>query len=139
MSGFEVVGVVLGALPLLITGLEHYAEGIHTIKNMWDYEAVVSHLVSEFMLSEGIFRHSCQELLVPILPDIEAARLLEGGSPDWENPGLNKRLREHLGPDYEIYTRAVRHLKRRIELFTRKLGLDKSTMLVSVVYEASLA
>ena len=134
MSGFEVVGVVLGALPLLITGLEHYAEGIHTIKNMWDYEAVVNHLVSEFMLSEGIFRHSCQELLVPILPDIEAAKLLEGGSPDWEDPGLDKRLREHLGPDYEIYTRAVRHLKRRIELFTRKLGLDKSTMLVSHRY-----
>jgi hypothetical protein len=27
MSGFEVIGVVLGVLPLLISGLEHYNDG----------------------------------------------------------------------------------------------------------------
>lgn len=64
MSGVEVVGVVLGAVPLLISGLEHYGDGIRTIKNMWDYEAVVEHLVIEFRLAHGIFWHSCQELLV---------------------------------------------------------------------------
>lgn len=28
MSGFEVAGLVLGTVPLLINGLEHYAEGV---------------------------------------------------------------------------------------------------------------
>ena len=130
MSGFEVVGVVLGAIPLLISGLEHYADRIHTMKNMWDYEAIVNHLVTEFMLSQSIFRHACQNLLVHILPDVEAAKLLEGGMPEWEDRSLDKRLREHLGPNYQVYTRAVRNLKRRIDLFTRKLGLDTKTMLV---------
>ena len=135
MSGFEVVGVVLGAIPLLISGLEHYAEGIHTIKNMWDYEAVVRHLVTEFMLSQGILRHSCQDLLMPILPDTEATKLLEGGAPNWEDEDLAKRLREFLGPDYEVYVRTVRNLNRRIEFFTRKLALDTRTMLVSRGYQ----
>lgn len=27
MSGFEIVGVVLGVVPLLISGLEHYKDG----------------------------------------------------------------------------------------------------------------
>lgn len=28
MSGFEVVGVVLGSIPLLISALEHYSNGV---------------------------------------------------------------------------------------------------------------
>jgi hypothetical protein len=28
MSGFEVAGLVLGALPLLIVALEHYSDGV---------------------------------------------------------------------------------------------------------------
>lgn len=131
MSGFEVVGVVLGAIPLLISGLEHYAEGIHTIKNMWNYEAVVCHLAVEFRLSQSIFRHSCEDMLMPILPDTEAAELLEGKSPKWNDPGLDQQLRERLGPDYEVYTRYVRNLRRQIEHFSRKLKLDQGTMSVS--------
>jgi hypothetical protein len=30
MSGFEIAGVVLGSLPLLIVGLEHYSDGVST-------------------------------------------------------------------------------------------------------------
>jgi hypothetical protein len=28
MTGFEVVGVVLGSIPLLISALEHYSDGV---------------------------------------------------------------------------------------------------------------
>jgi len=28
MSGFEIAGVVLGSLPLIISALEHYGEGV---------------------------------------------------------------------------------------------------------------
>lgn len=28
MSGFEVAGVVLGAIPLVISALEHYGDGV---------------------------------------------------------------------------------------------------------------
>lgn len=136
MSGFEVVGVVLGAIPLLISGLEHYAEGIRTMKTMWNYEAVVNHLVVEFRLSQSIYRHSCEDLLMPILPDIEAAKLLEGESPIWNDPVLDKQLCERLGTDYDVYTRYVRNLRRRIEHFSRKLGLDQVTM--SVSYDVQL-
>lgn len=130
MSGTEVVGFVLGAIPLLISGLEHYADGIHTMKNMWDYDAVVTHLVGEFRLAQAIFRHSCQELLMHILPDSEAAKLLDGASPNWDDSELDKKLREQLGSDYQAYLHAVGGLRRRLTLFTRKLGLDETTMLV---------
>lgn len=28
MSGFEIVGVVLGSVPLVVAALEHYADGV---------------------------------------------------------------------------------------------------------------
>ena len=131
MSGIEVVGIVLGSIPLLISGLEHYAEGIRTIKNMWEYEAVIDHLITVFTLDQAIFRHSCQELLMPILSDTQAAELLDGASPQWENKDLDQRLQKRLGTDYSAYTRSVRMLTRKMKLFVRKLGLDEKTMLVS--------
>lgn len=131
MSGIEVVGIVLGSIPLLISGLEHYAEGIRTMKNMWDYEAVIDDLVTGFRFDQTIFRHSCQELLMPILSDTQAAELLDGASPKWEDKDLDRRLQKRLGADYQGYTRSVRMLTRKMKLFVRKLGLDEKTMLVS--------
>lgn len=31
MSGFEIAGAVLGSLPLIISALEHYSDGVHII------------------------------------------------------------------------------------------------------------
>lgn len=131
MSGIEVVGIVLGSIPLLISGLEHYADGIRTMKNMWEYEAVIGHLVTIFTLDQAIFRHSCQELLLPVLSDTQAAELLDGVSPKWEDKDLDRRLKKRLGDDYQAYTHSTRMLTRRIKLFVRKSGLDEKTMLVS--------
>ena len=130
MSGAEVVGIVLGAIPLLIPGLEHCVDGIHTVKNMWGCDAIITHLVGEFRLAQGIFQHSCQGLLMHILLYSKAAKLLDGASPNRDDPELNKRLRARLGSDYQAYIHAVSDLRRQLTLFTRKLGLGEETMLV---------
>ena len=41
MSGLEVIGIILGAVPLVISALEHYAEGVKTIR-------VIRHFAQEF-------------------------------------------------------------------------------------------
>lgn len=133
------MGIMLGAIPLLISGLEHYADGIHTMKNMWDYDAVVTHLVGEFRLAQAIFRHSCQDLLMHVLPDSEAAKLLDGASPNLDDSELDKKLREQLGSDYQAYIHAVSDLRRRrLTLFTRKLVLDEKTMLPPWMFNAKV-
>src|SRR5438477_525694 len=116
MSGFEVAGAVLGSLPLIISALEHYSDGVRlkiwrtiraqlmwlqvsAIKNMQKYEAVFEYLHASFVTSLAIYRNSCEELLSPLaLPDSKLYDLLEktdGGS--WEDPELNTSLRNRLG------------------------------------------
>ena len=49
MTGFEVAGLVLGAIPLLISGLEHYSEGVRCSLVLCDQGA------------ESIADSSCEE------------------------------------------------------------------------------
>jgi hypothetical protein len=39
MSGFEVAGIVLGAIPLVISALEHYGEGVSVTYSLFCLEA----------------------------------------------------------------------------------------------------
>ena len=34
MSGFEVIGMILGTIPLFISAAEHYCEGIDRLKEL---------------------------------------------------------------------------------------------------------
>ena len=41
MSGFEVAGIVLGSIPLVISALEHYAEGVRNL-------VLAEHTITDF-------------------------------------------------------------------------------------------
>ncbi|CAN9380991.1 hypothetical protein CC77DRAFT_141742 [Alternaria alternata] len=52
MSGIEVAGLVLGALPLIIQGIDSYREGLSTLRSMWDrdieYPALLRKLRAQY-------------------------------------------------------------------------------------------
>ncbi|CEF84684.1 hypothetical protein FGSG_07738 [Fusarium graminearum PH-1] len=130
MSGFEVVGVVLGSIPLLISGLEHYRNGMETIGNMVQYIEVVENILDSISTTLAIYRQSCEVLLEGlILPeDILAELLNNSSSTAWSNQELVEQLKKQFGPhrEYEVYKRAVIRLNKRIEKFRSKLDLDES-------------
>ncbi|KAE9375901.1 hypothetical protein N431DRAFT_481106 [Stipitochalara longipes BDJ] len=126
MSGFEVVGVVLGALPLVIEGLKAYGSGVEKIKDAWYYDIVVQDLLVSLNTGFAIYRSSCEELLTSLmLPDDDLYELLSNPYGDkWKDEAVSARIRERLGENFDSYTKAVRRLKERIELFKKKLYLD---------------
>jgi hypothetical protein len=67
MSGFEVVGVILGVLPLVISGLEDYSDGVDTLTQMLKYKAVVDDLLTTFLMLQAIYHNSCRALLEPLI------------------------------------------------------------------------
>jgi hypothetical protein len=64
MSGFEIAGVIFGAVPLIISALEHYGEGIRTIKSIVGYKALVDNLALDFRVVNSTYRRGCEKLLV---------------------------------------------------------------------------
>ena len=126
MSGFEVAGLVLGAIPLVISALEHYEEGVGVMKNMMQYECVFSDISISFAASVAIFSNSCFQLLNPLnLPDQRLSELLIDRKPNaWSDEQLHQELKQRLGTNCKIYLSLIDKLNKRIMLFCKKLKLD---------------
>ena len=127
MTGFEIAGAVLAAIPLLISGLEHYLEGLSTVKNMRDHEIIIENLMVSSTTSLAIYRMSCEELLVPlILPDNQFCNLLDNPQTDgWKDEELGEKLNARLGPAAcLLYKIAVKLLYKHIQLLEKKLDFN---------------
>ncbi|OCK92754.1 uncharacterized protein K441DRAFT_697498 [Cenococcum geophilum 1.58] len=134
MSGFEIAGIVLGGLPLIVTALERYADGVHLIKSGIHYETVYLDIQAELVLSMAIFRQCCEQLLRGLLiPDSQFCALVEKQE-GWDDPDLIKKMQVRLGDrDYYVYSKFVKRLRKRIYLLAEKLQLQKDLTPVFVV------
>ncbi|CAN9274444.1 unnamed protein product [Alternaria alternata] len=101
---------------------------LSTIKSMQKYEETFGYLHASFVTIACIYRNSCEELLSPLaLSDAQLSQLLENReSSAWENPELSDALRNRLGNNYLPFKSSVKQLNKKINLFGRKLQLDKN-------------
>jgi hypothetical protein len=130
MSGFEIAGAVLGAIPLLISALEHYGEGVKTIKSMIGYKALIGNLVLDFRVENSRFRRGCEKLLTRLkLPPEEVEELLNSPNGQrWNDPALDKQIQKLLGRDYDEYQLLMARLFKRLDKFSEKLELIDFTV-----------
>jgi len=130
MSGFEVVGIVLGSVPLLISGLEHYRDGIDTVQNMIRYTEVVNTIVISVSTNLAIYEQSCEALLSRLMlpPHVFQELLDNPNSPLWSDKEIVSQLSKQFGSnmEHETYLRAVKKLNQRISKLKSKLGLDRN-------------
>ncbi|KAK4160153.1 hypothetical protein QBC43DRAFT_303972 [Cladorrhinum sp. PSN259] len=132
MSGFEIVGVVLGSVPLLISGLEHYRNGIETIQTMAQYVVVLREIVDSIETAITIYKQQCEILLKPLLlPDSQLGKLLGDGESSqdaWKDLNLAKQLKEKFGStdERDKFLKAVHRLHQRILKLKSKLGLKEN-------------
>src|SRR6266480_4445731 len=77
ITGVEAAGLVLAILPLLISGLDHYREGLIPIKDWLRYRSEVKCLIRNLNVEQVRFRIICEKLLSGIVPEEELADLLE--------------------------------------------------------------
>ncbi|KAF2821597.1 hypothetical protein CC86DRAFT_458775 [Ophiobolus disseminans] len=127
MSGFEIAGVVLGSLPLLVVALEHYSDGVSTIQSMRKYETIFEYLHASLATSLAIYRNSLEELLSPLaLSDSQLFCLLEDiDQHAWDDPDLIKGIRSRLGNSYVPFKSSIKQLHKKVNLFGHKLQLDE--------------
>lgn len=123
MSGFEVAGVVLGALPLIITAVDKYKATAGILKNFRHKEPHVQKLIqalesqkfcveSELVIIwNGAFS---KEDHVPIPPT----------SNDFKSPMVALAIQKHLGPGYQHFIAALSRCEEAlVEIATHLHGL----------------
>ena len=124
MSGIELAGLVLGAIPVVVAGLESYIKGVATIKRYFKYKNELKSLRTSLTTEYDIFRNSCEELLEGLVQTQRMALLLiDPGGALWKDPAIEKKLRRRLQDAYSGYLETVDDMELAIEEFKRRLKL----------------
>jgi hypothetical protein len=124
MSGLEVAGIVLGALPLVISALEHYANGVQTAKRYLRYKSELKTLILQIDTERCIFTNTLEQLLGGIVRIEHMSGFLSNpGGEAWKNAEVESKLSNRLSSVYKIYLGNVQGMERSLQSIMGKLAL----------------
>jgi hypothetical protein len=130
MSGVEaVIGIVLGIFPLVISGLEHYRDGVRLLRRWRAFEREVKDLIVSLQTEEALFVNCWERLLNDVVPiDMLEELLKNPAGVDWSTyPDLERKLRDRLwrAETFDVYMAQTGMMRRAIEEFRDRLGIDE--------------
>jgi hypothetical protein len=124
MSGLEVAGIVLGAIPLVVSALEHYIDGVQTVRRLFGYRLELKKLVMVLVTEDATFRNTCEKLLDGIAsPSTVESLLQDPGGLLWNDPALNRKLKARLQTSHSVYMTRVQDMNEALEVFKQRLAL----------------
>lgn len=124
MSGFEIIGVVLGALPLLCKGIDNYAATLATANRLLRPRRELRSLRCSINTELQIFKNTASILLLNITNEIDASQLIHEPSAEaWKDPDFEGKLKNLLGPSHAAWceilgdvNNAVKEIRSRLKL-----------------------
>ncbi|KAF1960347.1 hypothetical protein CC80DRAFT_582911 [Byssothecium circinans] len=112
MSGIEVVGLVLAAVPLVIAALEHYEDIVGPLKVLHKFHGELGRAIQELGNQHVLFEQAIEVLLRPITMDQELSDMMDNtNSKLWQDSEIEEQLRNHLGRAYVPYTKTVNDIQ----------------------------
>jgi hypothetical protein len=122
MSGIEIAGLVLGALPVAIQALEAYRSTLSSMRSRSvtrDLEFMIRDLGTE----QQILQNTCETLLQGIVPDsLIDAMIDDPFGPDWKTFG--DRLRLRLWRSYGQFQLKVTEMQVAVQELQEKLSVQ---------------
>jgi hypothetical protein len=128
MSGVEVAGFVLAAIPLVISFVEHYADGLRTVNRWRKYDRELKSVCRRLRSEEELFRNTCELLLHDIVSSEQEMECLISDplGKEWANKDLEQNLRSKLSPgSYAVYMEVVEDMKDAMTAFKDRLGMKE--------------
>ncbi|KAK7917788.1 hypothetical protein PG985_011396 [Apiospora marii] len=126
MSGFEVAGLVLGAIPLALELLKHYEDAAHRLNYWRKIQVEYLHCKGELELQVLLFKKNLRRLLLPLdMGDTEIDTLLANpNDPAWKDPSVESRLEARLQDTYRHYLEYVKRLEQTMKQLKDLLAVD---------------
>lgn len=122
MSGFEVVGIVLGSLPLAISALKFANEHYGLITNARKYAREVQSLARQLHTEQVKLQNVCEILLTGLIPPCEIEHMLRDpfGHP-WYDIGVNKKVQARLCDAAGVFDTTAGQIKQAMDELQAKL------------------
>lgn len=130
MSGVEVVGLVLGAFPLLIKALKSYPKAARTVRTWNQFRTAVEEYTDTLSTQRIIYWDRVVQLLDDIVSADELNRLYQGTGLDVlqrSKTGCDT-LKIRLGPEkYRLFLKHSKKIASALHAIEKLLCVDKET------------
>lgn len=106
MSGFEIVGVVLGAFPLVFLAIDGCRKAAEKMDMLHYYKTHLDSFKRDMNRTYQEFRYILEDLLAPVTDPEKIEMLLDNPeAPDWKT--LGDGVRQRLPGSYETYMSTI--------------------------------
>ena len=125
-QAFSTVGLVLAVLPLVISAIEHYNEGLKPLKDFVRWKITIRNLIVGLRTQKALFRNTLEQLLGGLVTDqTELSVLLDdpAGS-GWKSPKLETDLKQRLRHSFDVYIENVVAMDSHVCALEEHIGLD---------------
>lgn len=125
MSGFEIAGLVLGAIPLITKAFDDYRRVIASVEVWRHYEVEVSCLILNLNSEHHRLEMICGTYLSSLDPDtdIDSMRSDPFG-PLWKDEVVQRKIKARLESSYGKFQLVMEEFRKAINFIKDKLGLD---------------
>lgn len=124
MSGFEVAGLVLGAIPLVVAAFQVYSDTFSKVDKWKRYAREVSRIGRSLRLEQARLESICEKLLSGLVPvtDIEAM-MKDPYGPLWKEKSLQIKMERRLWNSRKDIMAAIEDINNTIDEIRIKLNL----------------
>ncbi|KAF9637881.1 hypothetical protein BFW01_g8777 [Lasiodiplodia theobromae] len=121
----EAAGLVLGGIPIMVTGIKMLLEGVSAGNRYFKYKLPLQTLHNQLSSEQTIYLNMCEELLNGVVDDVQKEILLENPYGDaWKTPELEGSLKARLSRSYPEFEARVRSMQESIVKLKELLKVD---------------
>lgn len=123
MSGFEVAGIVLGALPLVITALQNYNQGLSTLQKWRRYERELRSLIRNIETERVKLQNVCEKLLVGLVPPSRIEDMIDNPMGDlWTEEETLKKIHFRLGRGFGVFEDTIKDVRAAVDEMSKRMA-----------------
>ncbi|KAM5343876.1 hypothetical protein ACJ41O_012413 [Fusarium nematophilum] len=124
MSGLEVVGVVLGTIPLVVTALETYS---NFLRDWGKAPSELRSLNRQLTTERAKLYNVCDQLISDVVPQRDIEPMLQDPfGPLWQAKETNDRIRRRLWESYGPFEETAKEVGESLETVMQRLRIDVS-------------
>ena len=128
MSGIEAAGLVLAVFPIVVSGLQHFTEGLETINNWRRYNRELAKYSRTLETQRIVYLNTIERLFEGLIQsnDEFEAFMKDPGTAFTLNPQYEERLSTRLGRSYGNFARIMADMLDSLKVARKELGIDES-------------
>lgn len=130
MSGIEIAGLVMGALPLFIAAAEAYRDGLNFAERALRKRAFIAQYRTELVEQKALLGLYIKAVVgrTSLLPATQAALVETINGPAWAQPEVVQGLRKELEDAYSPFIGALAKICTTLARQMREIEADRDGM-----------